>query len=72
PFTPEGIAIEPDTGLLWVFSDDGSLEITVNSPSECMEGKLLPNKRCLNKHLKLDAQKKFRVRPMSLCSKDHD
>ena len=72
PFTPEGIAAEPDTGLLWVFSDDGSLEITINSPSECMEGKLLPNKRCLNKHLKLDAQKKFRVRPMSLRCENHD
>ncbi|MFZ9032740.1 MAG: DUF3616 domain-containing protein [Anaerohalosphaeraceae bacterium] len=72
PFTPEGIAIEPDTGLLWVFSDDGSLEITVNSPSDCMEGQLLPNQRCLNKHLKLNAQKKFRVRQMGLRSKDHD
>ena len=72
PFTPEGIAAEPDTGLLWVFSDDGSLEITINSPSECMEGKLLPNKRCLNKYLKLNAQKKFRARPMSLRCENHD
>ena len=72
PFTPEGIATEPGTGLLWVFSDDGSLEITINSPSECMEGQLLPNKRCLNKHLKLNAQKKFRVRPMSLRCENHD
>ena len=72
PFTPEGIATEPNTGLLWVFSDDGSLEITINSRSDCMEGQLLPNKRCLNKHLKLDAQKKFRVRPMSLRCENHD
>ena len=72
PFTPEGIATEPNTGLLWVFSDDGSLEITINSPSECMEGQLLPNKRCLNKHLRLSAQKKFRVRPMSLRCENHD
>jgi hypothetical protein len=70
PFTPEGIATEPDTGLLWVFSDDGSLEIMINSPSECMEGQLLPNKRCLNKHLRLNARKKFRVRPMSLGRKN--
>ena len=60
-FTPEGIATAPDTGRLWIFSDDGSVEVKVGSASECMEGELLANGRCLNKHLKNNAQRTYRV-----------
>lgn len=66
PFTPEGIAVIPGTNQLWIFSDDGSMEVSINSPSECMDGELLPNGRCLNKHLINSTQKTFRVRQINL------
>ncbi|GEM_PF-207154 len=64
-FTPEGIAVGPD-GLLWLFSDDGMLEIPVESPSQCMEGKLLPNGTCPNKFLSDDGRKTFRIQKINL------
>lgn len=65
-FTPEGIAVHPEQKQLWVFSDDGAIEVAVDSPQQCMEGKLLDNGRCLNKHLINNAQKTFRVRVCNL------
>lgn len=62
-FTPEGIAQGPD-GLLWVFSDDGTLEIPVQSPAECMEGELLPNGNCPNKFLIDPARQSFRIQKL--------
>lgn len=61
-FTPEGIAVHPVSGELWVFSDDGTLEIEVSSPADCLEGEILPNGKCLNKFLTDDLRKTFRVR----------
>ncbi|MCI0498584.1 MAG: DUF3616 domain-containing protein [Planctomycetales bacterium] len=63
-FTPEGIARGPD-GLLWVFSDDGTLEIPVQSPAECMEGELLPNGNCPNKFLIDPARQSFRIQKLT-------
>lgn len=63
---PEGIAVNPLRRGLWVFSDDGSVEVAIDSPTQCMEGELLDNGRCLNKHLINDAQKSFRVWKLSL------
>ena len=65
-FKPEGIAVDPLRHDLWVFSDDGSLEVAVDSPAQCMKGELLDNGRCLNKHLTNDAQKTFRLWKLSL------
>ncbi len=61
-FTPEGIAVHPVSGELWIFSDDGTLEIEVSSPADCLEGEILPNGKCLNKFLTDDLRKTFRVR----------
>lgn len=61
-FTPEGIAVHPVSGRLWIFSDDGMVEKEVNSPAECREGEILPDGKCPNKFL-IDARRKsFRVR----------
>lgn len=60
-FTPEGIAQAAD-GRLWIFSDDGTVEVKVDSPAECLEGELLPNGKCPNKFLVEQNRKTFRVR----------
>jgi hypothetical protein len=65
-FTPEGIAEAPD-GKLWLFSDDGTLEIEIASPAECTEGELLPNGKCPNKFLTDQTRKSFRVRVFDLA-----
>lgn len=62
PFTPEGIALHPSGQTLWIFSDDGTLEIPVSSPYECRDGELLKNGKCHNKFLTDDLRKTFRVR----------
>ena len=64
-FNPEGIAEEPSNGLLWIFSDDGAIEVPVDSAQECMAGEMLDNGTCPNKHLKNPARKTFRVRKCS-------
>jgi len=60
-FKPEAIAIEPSSSSLWFFSDDGTLEVPVNSPSECKENELLKNNMCPNKHLLDNSRKSYRV-----------
>jgi hypothetical protein len=60
-FNPEGLVSHPGTGLLWVLSDDGSVEMDIKSQSECLEGELLSNGRCLNKHLKNSEHRSFRI-----------
>lgn len=66
-FKPEAIAQAPD-GKLWLFSDDGTLEIAINSPAECTEGELLPNGKCPNKFLTDQTRKSFRVRVFDLAA----
>jgi len=61
-FGPEGIAVRAADGLLWLFSDDGSLEIPVDSAADCLPGELLDNGNCPNKHLVDPDRKTFRVR----------
>ena len=60
-FNPESIASHPDTGMLWIVSDDGSLEVEVGSVLDCADGELLPNGKCLNKHLKNSERRSFRM-----------
>jgi len=58
-FTPEAL-FETPRGVLYVLSDDGTLEIDVDHPRECMEGELLDNGRCPNKFLADPNRKTFR------------
>jgi len=67
-FNPEGIAESPADGSLWIFSDDGAIEIPVESPDECAEGKLLDNTSCPNKYLTDPTRKTFRVRMINPLS----
>jgi len=60
-FKPEAIAGPAVSNDLWFFSDDGTLEIPVNSPSECKENELLKNNMCPNKYLLDNARKSYRV-----------
>ncbi len=64
-FNPEGIAESHFGGPLWIFSDDGTLEISIDSPSQCQEGELLGNGRCPNKYLTEDSCKTFRIRQIT-------
>ena len=59
--TPEAIAIHPHQRTLWIFSDDGSLEIPVETPTDCQDGELLESGKCPNKYLTNDLEKTFRV-----------
>lgn len=61
-FNPEAMAPGILDGRLWIFSDDGALEIPVRSPSECQAGELLENGTCPNKYLADPNRKTFRVR----------
>jgi len=59
-FSPEVlVTFETCAGFL-ILSDDGSLAIDVSDASECMEGKLRSDGKCLNKHLTNPEKKHFR------------
>jgi hypothetical protein len=66
PFNPEGIAVRPLDDMLWIASDDGTREIPVDSPDECVAGKMLTNGRCPNKYLKDNSRKTFSIQIMDL------
>lgn len=61
---PESIAVSLE-GRLWIASDDGTLEVTVDSPAQCQEGELLKNGKCPNKYLLDSTLKTFRVRQIN-------
>jgi hypothetical protein len=63
-FNPEAIAERAFDGLLWIFSDDGTLKVAVDSPYDCAEGELLKNNQCPNKYLTDPMRKTFRVRKL--------
>lgn len=59
-YTIEGmLAFEGRPGW-FVVSDDGSVEVPIQDPAECMPGELLGNGRCPNKYLTDPAARKFR------------
>jgi hypothetical protein len=60
-FTPEGFFVFPGRKTAWFISDDGTLEKSVSSPSECLPGQLLENGRCPNKCLINLEKRTFRV-----------
>lgn len=60
-FTPEALVPFKNSPKLLLLSDDGSLVVDVSGASECMQGKLRKDGKCLNKHLTHPAKKHFRA-----------
>jgi hypothetical protein len=59
-FNPEVLVAFKDSDKLLLISDDGSLVIDISDASECMQGRLRKDGKCLNKHLTDPAKKHFR------------
>lgn len=60
-FTPEGVFILPGRHNIYFISDDGTIPKTVESPTDCMDGQMLPNGSCPNKYI-IDIEKRtFRI-----------
>jgi hypothetical protein len=59
-FTPEALITFEGSDRFFLLSDDGSLEINVSGPAECMEGELLGSGKCPNKFLTNPNKKQFR------------
>jgi hypothetical protein len=60
-FSPETLVTFKKSAGLLLLSDDGSLAINVSDASECMEGKLSKDGKCLNKYLTDHKKKYFRA-----------
>ena len=60
-FSPEALVAFKNSAGFLLLSDDGSLLINVSMPSECMEGKLSKDGKCLNKYLTDQNKKHFRA-----------
>jgi hypothetical protein len=60
-FSPETLVVFENSPDLLLLSDDGSLPIDVPDASECMEGQLRKDGKCLNKHLTDPNKKSFRA-----------
>ena len=58
---PEAIVAFKDSNRLLLLSDDGSLVVDISDASECMQGRLRKDGKCLNKHLTNSAKKHFRT-----------
>jgi hypothetical protein len=58
---PEAIVACKDSNSLLLLSDDGGLAVDISDASECMQGKLRKDGKCLNKHLTNPAKKCFRA-----------
>jgi len=59
-FNPEALVTFKNSAGFLILSDDGSLVIDVSSASECMEGRLRSDGKCLNKYLTNPEKKYFR------------
>jgi len=60
-FNPEALVTFKNSAGFLLLSDDGTLVINVSEPSECMEGKLSKDGKCLNKYLTDQNKKHFRA-----------
>jgi hypothetical protein len=60
-FNPEALVTFKYSAGLLLLSDDGSLAINVSDASECMEGKMSKDGKCLNKYLTEHKKKYFRA-----------
>lgn len=58
---PETMVVFKDSAKLLLLSDDGSLIVDISDASECMQGKLRKDGKCLNKYLTNSAKKHFRA-----------
>lgn len=58
---PEALVVFENSARLFLLSDDGTLVIDVSDASECMQGKLRKDGKCLNKYLANPAKKHFRA-----------
>ena len=59
-FNPEALVTFETSARLLLLSDDGSLVIDVSDASECMQGKLRKDGKCLNKYLTNQNKKHFK------------
>jgi len=59
-FSPEAIVTFRNRPELLLLSDDGTLIINISNASECMEGRLRNDGKCLNKYLADQNKKYFR------------
>jgi hypothetical protein len=59
-FNPEALVTFKNSDKLLLLSDDGGLAVDVSDASECAEGKLREDGKCLNKYLTNPAKKHFR------------
>ena len=60
-FTPEALIVFENSGRLLVLSDDGTIVVDISEASDCLEGKMLKNGKCLNKQLSDKNKKYFRA-----------
>lgn len=60
-FTPEAMVVFADSSRLLVLSDDGRVEVDISDDSQCEQGKILKDGKCLNKHLSDQNKKHFRA-----------
>lgn len=60
-FNPEALVPFQNSPRLLLLSDDGALLVEVSGDSECMDGKLREDGKCLNKHLTNQSKKTFRA-----------
>ena len=60
-FNPEALVTFKNSARFLLLSDNGSLAINVSDASECMEGKLSKDGKCLNKYLTDQNKKHFRA-----------
>jgi hypothetical protein len=60
-FNPEALVAFKNSPRLLLLSDDGTLVIDVSDASECMQGRLREDGKCLNKYLANPAKKHFRA-----------
>jgi hypothetical protein len=58
---PEALVVFKDSAKLLLLSDDGTLPVDISDASECMQGQLLKDGKCLNKHLTNPVKKRFRA-----------
>lgn len=60
-FNPEALVTFKASARLLLLSDDGGLAVDISDASECMQGKLRKDGKCLNKYLTNPNKKHFRA-----------
>jgi len=60
-FTPEALVVFDSKPEMLVLSDDGTIEVEVESASQCMEGQYIAPGKCLNKHLIIPQKQTFKA-----------